>query len=111
MEKNTTYLAPSMAYDAEATRLDLTTGMRQRTVRHVVIVLIVGFIIIALFNAQGFGKWAEKLPDNFVSEMVIMGSFTWHDLMMAIGTAEVFDTVRTAFQKFREVIWHLVPPQ
>ena len=100
-------IAASGAYDAEHERLDLTPGMHARTVWHVVVALAVGVVVIALFNAQGFGKWAEKLPENAVSEFVIVNSFTWQDWMTALGTADIFAALRETFQAFREQVWHL----
>lgn len=111
MAENENGVAASVAYDAEAGRLDLTAGMHAASVRHIGVVLVVAFIIIALFNAQGFGKWAEKLPDDAVSEFVIVQSFTWQDWMTALGTADVFAALRDAFRGFREVTLQLWLPR
>jgi len=111
MASEETAMAASDAYDAEAERLDLTGGMHAGSVRQIVIILAVAFVTIALFNAQGFGKWSEKLPDNSLSEFVIIQSFLWQDWMTALGTAAIFAALRDAFQGFRETVCQLWPPQ
>jgi hypothetical protein len=88
-------------YARHKSELDLTHGMHAEPVHAVAVVLVVGVIAEALFNAQGLAKWAQTLPQNQLADWVVIASFEWHAWMKALGTAEIFDAVRQAFYALR----------
>lgn len=88
-------------YEAEAVRLDLARGMTPSSLLSACVIFFVGTVTLALFNAQGLSKWAQKLPEHSISEWLILASFSWQDAMEALGTAHVFEQVRQAFYAFR----------
>ncbi len=90
-------------YARHKSELDLTHGMHLSTVGSASAILVVGIIIIALFNAQGLAKWAQGLPQNPVADWAVIASFQWQAWMQALGTAEVFDAVREAFYALRNL--------
>jgi hypothetical protein len=90
-------------YARHKSELDLTHGMHLSTVWSVVVIMVVGIVISALFNAQGLAKWSQGLPQNPVADWVVIASFQWHAWMQALGTAEIFDAVREAFYALRHL--------
>lgn len=99
MTKKTGNADPHDRHEAE---LDLTRGMHAGTVRQAAAIVAVGFVVLALFNAQGFKKWAQTLPDNVVANKVIDAAYIWDGLMERTGTNAIFARVRTAFRDFRD---------
>lgn len=81
---------------------EIADGMRPGTVRQAGVILVIGFLMLALFNAQGFKKWAQKLPDRPLVTQVIDLAYFWDDQMTALGTSHVFDHIRRAFRDFRD---------
>lgn len=90
-------------YARHKSELDLTHGMHYSTVGATSVILAVGIVIIALFNAQGLAKWAQGLPQNPVADWVVIASFQWQAWMQALGAAEIFDAVRQAFYALRNL--------
>jgi len=81
--------------------LDPTTGAKAEPLRRLWPAAIAGTVMLALFNAQGLEKWAQRLPDSAVSNWIIVGSFEWKGLMEKLGPARLFEDVRRAFRDFR----------
>lgn len=99
--KNSRRRVSEDAYARHKSELDLTHGMHLSTVGAASVILAVGIVIIALFNAQGLAKWAQSLPQNPVADWTVVASFQWQSWMQALGTAEIFDAVREAFYALR----------
>ena len=81
--------------------LDPTAGAKPERLRRLWPAAIAGTLMLALLNAQGFEKWAARLPDLPVSNWVIMGAQEWKSWMDRLGPARVFDAARKAFRDFR----------
>lgn len=81
--------------------LDPTTGAKAERLRRLWPAAIAGTAMLALFNAQGLEKWAQRLPDSPVSNGIIAGSIEWKGWMERIGPARLFEGVRKAFRDFR----------
>ena len=89
-------------HDRHEVELDLTRGMHAGTVRQAAGIIVAGFIVLALFNAQGFKKWAQTLPDNPVANRVIDAAYIWDGWMAKLGTNGAFLHLRRAFRDFRD---------
>lgn len=81
--------------------LDPTTGAKAEPLRRLWPAAIAGTMVLALFNAQGLEKWAQRLPDSPVSNAIIIGTLEWKTLMERLGPANAFEDVRKAFRHFR----------
>jgi len=81
--------------------LDPTTGAKAEPLRRLWPAAIAGTLVLALFNAQGLEKWAQRLPDSPGSNAIIIGTLEWKALMDRLGPAKVFEDVRNTFRDFR----------
>jgi hypothetical protein len=81
--------------------LDPTAGAKAEPLRRIWPAAVAGTLMLALFNAQGLEKWAQKLPDSAVSNWAIVGSLEWKGLMERLGPARLFEDLRKAFRDFR----------
>lgn len=90
-------------YARHKSELDLTHGMHLSTVRSAAVIVAVGIVVMALFNAQGLAKWAQGLPQNPAADWAVIASFQWQTWMQALGTTELFDAVREAFYALRNL--------
>jgi hypothetical protein len=81
--------------------LDPTTGAKSEPLRRLWPAIVVGTLLLALFNAQGLEKWVNRLPDSPISNALIAAGQDWKERMERVGPASLFDEVRKAFQKFR----------
>ncbi|MGH7003222.1 MAG: hypothetical protein ACREIP_04675 [Alphaproteobacteria bacterium] len=81
--------------------LDPTSGAKAEPLRRLWPAAIAGTLVLAFFNAQGFEKWAARLPDSPVSNSVIVGAQEWKTWMEKLGPARLFEDMRRAFRDFR----------
>lgn len=81
--------------------LDPTAGAKPEPLRRLWPAAMTGALLLALFNAQGLEKWADRLPESPVTNALIVAGQEWKDRMERLGPALVFDAVRRAFQAFR----------
>lgn len=82
--------------------LDLTRGMHAANAWQAWVIMLIGVILLALFNSQGLVKWTQTLSGGEVTDRMLDWAFVWQDWMKALGFAEVFDAVRDAFRNFRD---------
>ena len=81
--------------------LDPTEGAKAERLGRLWPAAIAGTLLLALFDAQGLEKWANRLPESPVTNALIAAGQEWHDLMDRLGPARAFDAARKAFQDFR----------
>lgn len=90
-------------YARHRSDIDLTHGMHESTAVRAGAIMAMGIVLILLFNAQGLAKWSQGLPQNPVADWIVLASFQWEIWMKALGTAEIFETLRQAFYSVREI--------
>ena len=88
--------------------LDLFQDMNLSPAKRAAWIVAIGFVVLALFNAQGFVKWAQGLPTGAggdwrtrVADTVLEAAERWQGATQRLGTADLFEIVRRAFREFR----------
>lgn len=81
--------------------LDLTPGMHEGNAWRAWAVMLIGAVVLTLFNAQGLVKWIQTLPGGPVTDRLLDWAFVWQDWTTALGLADIFDAVREAFRDVR----------
>ncbi|HRD76777.1 MAG TPA: hypothetical protein PK264_12720 [Hyphomicrobiaceae bacterium] len=73
---------------------DLEKGMRAGKARHVIPIALIAIAMLATFNSGGLVKWSERLPSHEASLWVAEKAAAWHELMLELGPARVFEDVK-----------------
>lgn len=84
-----------------AGQADATTGC----VRTASIAMTIALGLMALFNSDELRSWSRDLPDNAVSDRLIVFADRWHDAMLALGPARVRPALRDVFEAARALRW------
>jgi hypothetical protein len=74
-------------------------------VRRVAHAMLIAFALMALFNSSGLRSYVRDLPPGWIADQAVAGADGWHELMVALGPAELRPAVRELFESVRELQW------
>ena len=90
------------AYERHLDELEFTRRMHAAPVSGAVWAVIAGMIVGALVGSDEMRTWAFNLPLWMpFRDYVFLAADAWHELMLSIGTADVFPAIRDAFREFQ----------
>jgi hypothetical protein len=73
---------------------ELETGMRAGYAREFAVIFLIVSLILLTCNSGGLARWTETLPSSAASAWVAEQAARWHQLMLEVGPARMFEDLR-----------------
>ncbi|MEN0039939.1 MAG: hypothetical protein AAF764_01250 [Pseudomonadota bacterium] len=67
-------------------------------------IFLAGLLALVVFQSSAMVTTSYDLPENAMSERIVMAAETWHGWMEAMGTAGVTEAISDTLEE-----WHEVP--
>ena len=77
---------------------ELEKGMQPGRARDVAWIGSIALAILLVFNSGGLVKWTQTLPSTATNASIAETAQSWHQLMLKIGSAELFEQARERFK-------------
>ena len=76
--------------------IELEAGMHPQRLRVLPPIIAIALAILLVFNSQGLAKWSRDLPPSAFNLHVADAANWWHEMLLKLGPAKVFQALRDA---------------
>jgi hypothetical protein len=77
---------------------DLEKGMRPSPASTLPTIALIALMMLAVFNSAGLARWTRELPPGTVNAWLAERAAGWHELMVRLGPASLYDATKRALR-------------